>query len=329
MMKRLSFILLITLLITSCKKEFSDNFVAYPNMGINDTVWNTRPLSGGFIDSISNSINNTNGWLVDSFNLTSEKKFKFNENLEMFFPSHAYALPNNNAIPLSIGMIKVELLPLLKKGDYIKNLIPTTSKNYLLESTGSFFVKLTSKGQDVVMLQNTAFSIKWRDDNPKTNMKFFEGTPIPNHDSLFTWQPQMNDGYVTAWDSTSLGIPKKGYQITSKNTEWISSSNFLDTTQITRLNVTLPLNYTNKNSFVFAIYNNKNTIVRLATDFATRSFYCLKVPVNSSITLLSISLIDNEYYLGTRSITVNNADRFTVSPVKTSVSNIINVLDNL
>jgi hypothetical protein len=328
-MKKLSFILLITVLLGSCKKEFSDNFVPYPNLGLNDTIWNNKPLTGGFIDSISNAINKNNGWLVDSFNLASEKKFKYYDNLEILFPAHSYSIANNNSIPIQDGMIKFELLPLLKKGDYIKYLIPTTSKNYLLESPGSFLIKLSWRGQDVDMLQNTAFNIRWRDDNPKTNMKFFEGFPIPNRDSLFTWLPQLIDGYVTTWDSTSFGVSKKGYQITSKSTDWISSSNFLDTTQTTRLNVTLPLNYTNKNSFVFAVYNNKNTVVRLTTDFATRSFYCLKVPVNSSITLISISLIDNEFYWGTRSVNVTNADRLTVSPIKTSVANIINALDNL
>ena len=327
-MKKILFIVFITVLLNSCKKEFSDSFTPYTNLGINDTVWTNKPLTNGFLDSISYAINNT-AWFVDSFNTVLEKKFKLNDSLEIFFPSHSYSFPNTPG-SFPDGNIKVEVLALRKKGDYIKTLIPNSSKNYLLETTGSFFVRLSRNGQEIVMAANSGFYIRWRDDNPRTNLKFFEGAQIPNRDSLFTWLPAPTDGYISVWDSTSLGANKKGYQLTSKSTKWLSSSNFIDTSSgSTRLNVTLPLNSTNKNTLVFAVFNDKKTVVRLTTDFITRSYYCMNVPVNSSITLLSISLIDNEFYLGTRSVIVKNADRFSVSPAKSSVGNIINVLDNL
>ena len=160
-------------------------------------------------------------------------------------------------------------------------------------------------------------------------MKFYEGTYLTNLDSLFTWK-QTTNGYITTWDSTSQGSANKAFQIYTRSANWISCSNLLDTSSgTTRLNVTLPLNFTNKNSFVFAVFNNNNTAIRLATDFSTRSFYSLHVPLNSSITLLSISFIDNQFYFGTRSVTVTNANRFSVTPAKSSISNIISVLDNL
>jgi len=327
-MKKVLFIVFITVLLNSCKKEFSDSFTPYPTMGINDTVWTNKPLTNGFIDSISYAINNT-AWFVDSFNTVLEKKFKVNDSLEIYFPPHSYSFANTPG-PIQDGIVKVEFLALQKKGDYIKALTPTSSKNYLLETTGSYFVRLSRNGQEVVMAANAAFNIRWRDDNPRTNVKFFEGSLIPNIDSLFTWLPAPTDGYISIWDSTSLGVNKKGYQLTSKSTNWLSSSNFIDTSYgTTRLNVTLPLNSTNKNTLVFAVFNDKKTVVRLTTDFATRSFYCMNVPVNSNITLLSISLIDNEFYLGTRSVIVKNADRFSLSPAKSSVGDIISVLDNL
>ena len=240
-MKKILYILFITVLLNSCKKEFSDSFTPYPTMGINDTVWTNKPLTNGFMDSISYAINNT-VWFVDSFNTVQEKKFKLNDSLEISFPSHSYSSPNNPG-PLPDGIIKVEVLAIQKKGDYIKSLIPTSSKNYLLETTGSFFVRLSRYGQEVVMAANTGFNIRWRDDNPRTNLKFFEGASIPNKDSLFTWLPAPTDGYITVWDSTSLGANKKGYQLTSKSTNWLSSSSFIDTSYgTTRLNVTLPLN---------------------------------------------------------------------------------------
>ncbi len=326
-MKKILFIILITVLFFSCKKDLSNSFLPDPTLGINDTVWTSKPLTGGFIDSISRAINNTQ-LIVDSFDVSSDDRFKINSNLELFFSEHSCSLLNTNS-SISSGNIKIELLALFKKGDYIKNLISTTSRKYLLQSAGSFFVYLTSNGQEVAMTANKSFTIKWATSSPNTSMNFYQGFPLTNFDSLFTWLQTYN-GSITNWDSTSLGSPKHGYQISSQATNWISCSNLIDTSNgTTRLNVTLPLNYTNKNTIIFAAYTDKNTVVRLTTDFSTRSFYSLNVPLNSSITLISISLIDNQFYLGSRTVTVTNANRFSVNPVKSSPAEIISLLDGL
>lgn len=326
-MKKILFLILISSLIFSCKKEISDTFVPYTYLGINDTVWTKKPLTSGFVDSVSAAINN-NFSFVDSFDVNADDTIKFTPDLSIFFPEHAYAY-RNSSYPVTDGKINVQVLALLKKGDYIKYLIPTSAKNYLLQTAGSFFVRLTKNNQDVTMLPNTSYTIKWTNNNPYSGFNFFEGIPLSNIDSLFTWT-QTPNGTITYWDSASLGVLKKGYQISTQITNWIGCSNLIDTTPNTvRLNVTLPLNYTNKNSFVFAVYNDKNSVVRLTTDFATRSFYSMHVPVNSSITLVSISMIDNKFYVGKRSVTVTNANRISLAPMKASPSEIIALLDNL
>ncbi|HEX3024772.1 MAG TPA: hypothetical protein VHP12_06140 [Chitinophagaceae bacterium] len=304
----------------------SDTFVPYTYLGINDTVWTKRPLTSSFVDSVSAAINN-NFSFVDSFDVNADNTIKFNPDLSIFFPEHAYAY-RNSSYPVTDGKINVQILALVKKGDYIKYLIPTSAKNYLLQTAGSFFVHLTKNNQEVAMLPNTSFKIKWTNNNAFSGLNFFEGVPLANIDSLFTWA-QTPNGTISYWDSTSLGTQKKGYQISTSITNWIGCSNLLDTANTVRLNVTLPLNYTNKNSFVFAVYNDKNSVVRLTADYATRSFYSLHVPVNSSITLVSISMIDNKFYAGTRSVTVANANRIMLSPVKSSPAEIISLLDNL
>ena len=306
----------------------SNNFVPYQNNGMNDTAWTKKPVSEGFTDSVSNAINNTN-FFADTFNVATGRKIKLNDSVEITFPPFACSNFNDNTA-ITNGTIKVEVLLLKRKGDFIKYLIPTTSKSNLLESGGSFFVRISKNGQELSMLPNAYFKLRWNDAAPKTDMKFFTGIPLMNHDSLFTWMPATN-GYVTLWDSTGMGVAKKGYDITSGTTHWINSDFFIDTLTgtRTRLNVTLPLNNTNKNTMVFAVLKNKRTIVRLSADYQTRSFYSLNIPVNSVVTLLTISMIENNFYVDSRDVTVLNADRFALFPVKKSITEINTILDNL
>lgn len=336
-MKKIVFILFIVGFFSSCSKDLSTNtFIPYPTMGINDTVWTTKPVSGGFTDSISKAINNTL-FFVDTFNVVTGRTIRLSDSLEITFPPYACSTsggsspggPGGNGTSIIDGTIKVEILFLRKKGDFIKFLIPTTSKSYLLESGGSFFVRLSKNGQEVSMSPNTFFKLKWIDATAKTNMSFFEGVSLQNYDSTFTWLPSTR-GYVTPWDSTSIGVPKKGYNMYSSVTHWINSDFFLDTTlSRTRLNVTLTLNNTNKNTLVFAVFKNTRTVIRLSADFSTRSFYSLNLPVNSAVTLIGISMIDNQFYYASSDVTVLSANRFSLTPVIKSLSEINLLLDNL
>lgn len=328
-MKKILFILFTVGFFSSCTKDLStNNFVPYQNTGMNDTAWTKKPVSEGFTDSVSTAINNTI-FFVDSFNIATGKKIKLSDSLEITFPSFSCSNINDNS-PITGGTIKAEVLALRKKGDFIKYLIPTTSKSYLLESGGSFFVRLSKNGQEVNMLPNAYFKLRWTDAFPKTDMKFFTGMPLQNHDSLFTWMPG-GYGSVSLWDSTASGVSKKGYDMLSSTTHWINSDFFIDTTtgSRTRLNATLTLNSTNKNTLVFAIFKNRRTVVRLSSDFQTRSFYSLNIPVNSAVTLLSISMIDNNFYVASNDVTVINADRISLVPVKKTISELNTLLDNL
>lgn len=310
----------------SCKKDIQNGFILYTNLGINDTVWVNKPMSTHVADSVSNAINNTT-FFVDTFDANKGRIIKLNDSLEVAIQPNSCFNPDNS-MPTS-GNIRIEVLDLRKKGDYIKYLLPTTSNKYLLENEGTFYVSLSQNNHEILLKPGSYLKLKWIDATPVQYMKFFELYSLRSLDSLYTWM-QGNDGNIAVWDSTSLGVNKRGYEMVSGSTGWLGCSLFTDTLQQrTRLNVTLPPNYTNKNTFVFASFKNTRTIVRLSPDFNSRSFYALNVPVNSTVTLLSISLIDKHYYWSRTDVTVTNANRFSLSPEKLGVTNLINNLDNL
>jgi len=311
---------------SSCKKDIQNTFMPYINLGINDTAWTNKPMSPYVADTVSNAINNTH-LFVDSFDINRGRRIKLSDSLEVFIQPYSCFDPDNNT-PIK-GDIRIEVLALAKKGDYIKYLLPTTSNNYLLESEGTFYIRLSQNNHELVLKPNGFLRLRWVYSAPTQNMKFFELNALRSQDSLYTWIPAYN-GNISMWDSTSYGVAKRGYDMTSGSIGWLNCGLFIDTMpQTTRFNVTLPPNYTNKNTFVFATFNNKKTIVRLNADFNSRTFYALNVPVNSSITLLSISLIDNHYYWASNNVTVVNANRFSLTPGPTTINAIIANLDNL
>jgi hypothetical protein len=321
-------ILLISLIafFSSCRKDIQNTFILYTNLGINDTVWTNRPINPHVADSLSNAINNTK-LFVDSFDITKGRIIKLSDSLEVSIQPYSCFDPDNNTP--TTGNVRIEVLALRKKGDYIKYLLPTTSNKYLLESGGTFYVRLSQNNHELALKPNGYLKLKWVYATPKINMKFFELVALRSQDSLYTWMPGYG-GNIAVWDSTSFGVAKRGYEMTSNLIGWLNCSLFIDTLQQgTRLNVTLPPNYTNKNTFVFATFKDSRTIVRLNADFNSRSFYALNVPLNSSITLLSISLIDNHYYWASKDATVVNANRFSLSPGQPGINAIINNLDNL
>ena len=330
-MKSVITILFLVVLATACQHEVSDEFHPYSSFGLNDTTWTRNSLASDFLDSISKPIK-TLPIYTDSFLVSSDRKIKLNDSLDIAFPPYACADANGTLI--TDGKINLTLLFLQKKGDYIRHLISTYNNKYPLESSGSFYIKLTKNGQDVSLSNSGGyFDLTWKDNAPATTMKFFTGTVTANTDSLINWALNTT-GAIKTYDSSLIvgsGNSKKGYDMkVYKQLGWFSSANLLDTTVTrTRLNVTLPLNYTNKNTMVFAVYKNKKTVIRLTADYASRSFFTQNIALNTSISLVSISLIDNVFYLGTKDVTVINANNFSVTPTVKSIADISIFLDNL
>jgi hypothetical protein len=314
---------------TSCTKSLSSEFVPYTNVAFNDTSWSTKPLSNDFKDSVANFL--TPPLLTDSFNITSGKQINWGDSIKLFIPPYACSNPTTNAV-INYGTIKVEVLALRSKGDFIKHLVSTTSGNYLLETGGSFFVRLLQNGQEVNLSPGTTYKLRTKDTLPKNDMKFFYGSTPFSSDSLFTWLPGAGsnvNGTVSIWkDSATLN--KLGYEMVTNKLHWVNCDYFIDSTlPKTRLNTILPFNFTNKNTIVFAVFKNKKIVVRLNADIGNKSFYALNIPINSDVTLVSLSMIDNKFYLGNSDITVTNANFNSLSPQQKTINDIIQFMDHL
>ena len=332
-MKKLLIGYIITVCLLSCGKEVKDEFHPYTNLAINDTTWSKNSISKGFTDSMSKAFPFIN--YTATFPCSSDKTINLvDTSLTIAFTPYACIDPGTGNV-ISNGNITVQLVWLRNKGDFIKFLIPTTSTKYLLQSAGTFNVQVSQNNMPLAIASTSNYTLKWLDKTPFSYPKFLSMNSLTNTDSLFSWDTNKY-GSTLNWDSTGIAVnpanaTKKGYLLSTKVTGWISSGQFLDTlsTARTRTNILLSPNFTNKNTLVFVVFKNLRTVVRLAPDFTNRCFYTNNVPVGASVSIVTISYIDNNFYLGVKDAVINSANAVNVTPQKSTAPDILSILDNL
>lgn len=318
---------------SACTKDLSDDFRVYPNNPLNDTVWSKSINSNAPLHEILDSTLPIP--LIDSFNANSADTVRLPNNIELSFPANACLYLSGTPV---VGKIKIELQPLLKKGDMLRALQATTSNNTLLELTGQFFLKLSKNGQELILAPSTFIKIKYPDtqDNPQQYMSLFKGiesSPPPSwgRDTSFTWQ--KGDIYSTTgiWYKIGTGPNNKGYEMSTKNIRWIGCGRYLDSTlPKNKLTAILPPNFTNKNTIVFAVFENTKTIIELKADYASRSFAALNIPLNTKLNIVSISKIGSTFYYGSKNVTdIGNTAILSSTPDKKILSSILSELDKL
>ena len=339
-MKRILFITgcLGLLFITACKKEVSDNFNLYTGNPLNDTVW-TRVLNPAY--AIHDLFDNlTPPSIIDSFEVSSGKSLKYGDSLEISFAAGSCVGPGNTPAPQ--GNARVEIIPLKRKGDFIRTFRPTVTNNgSLLETGGGFFIKVSKDDKDLSIASNVTFKIKFNDVDtpPRANMQVFygkEGLPVPfkGIDTAFYWIRDFDTTYLNTWSKPSNNplIPSyMGYELNSKNLRWVVAERYLDSTlPKTKVTAILSPNFTNKNTAVFAVFNNQKTVVNLKADYNSRSFFANNIPLKSSVKLISLSKIGGDYYLGTKDvISIAVVTSYTIVPGKISLKDLITYLNNL
>ncbi len=332
-MKNVFVILLTSILFTACSKENSDSFFPYPTIPANDTAWVQQVPVTAPVNKLMESLSLPS--VVDSFNVQVGATIRASEFLQVTFPPNCFAFANGATYT---GNAKVEVIHLRRKGDMVRYSRPTTSFGRLLKSGGAFFVRATKDGQELILATNKQIKLKFTDPTPVNDMRVFYGIegvqpPFPaGTNPSFTWTPAQDSSRISTFqqfDST-LGIIR-GYELLSQKLRWVNADYFTDTTQTirTRLDVLLPLNFTNANTSVFAVFTADKTVVQLNPEISSRSFNTVNIPVGRSVTLISLSKIGDVLYMSTRSIvTANNHPESLIPEIKTKAQ-ILQFLDNL
>lgn len=331
-MKKFFTIFVLVAMMSACTKDLShnNNFVPYNTAGINDTTWLNQPATNPLNDSLQRIFNSPDSY-TDSFSEITGKSLQFlgDDSLQLNFPAGCCINPADNSV-IANGTIYFKISTLKLKGDFIRAMIPTSSNQTILKANKVFNLKLWWNGQDVNINPLLPITLNWLDKNADNTVGFYTGDPLSNPDLVFTFgaaPPTVGSVQVINYPSSSI---VEGYHLTSSATNLFGLFNTYDAnTDNTRLNVIMPLNFTNKNTVVFAVFKNSQTVIKLASDYSTRSFYTTGIPFNTVMTIVALSKIDNHFYWANKNIIFNSNNAVKVNPQEQSVADIDFALDGL
>ncbi len=310
------------LFMQGCTKSPIETVVLGP---VDDTTWAAVDTIPKIIDSLDKPL------VVDSFNCASDHDnangISLGDSIMINFPVGG-CMTNANDPSTTIRKstkIKAEIRILATKGDLIRFHASTVSisnnNNYLLAIGAFINIKLKYNGKEVFW---NPFSppIQVRVKAASTNqmMNYVSFQPITSNSKDSAWFTNIGFniyGYVLPYRDTQRKTV--GYQISTNRTRMFGCAYYLDKNNSlpkTRLNVFLPLRYTNENTLVYAVFDNYKTVVRLKANSLGKSYGIADIPVNAKVTIVSISKIRGTYYLGDSSLTVKDSKPFTIIPNK-------------
>ena len=326
----------------SCQKSSTGTFT--PNTDQTDTVW----APDDSVPPVTASIDKPA--IVDSFNSNNDdNSITSGDSVTINFPvGGCLTQPNtpSSAIKTS-AKIQIAITLLTSKGDLIRHAMPSVSNTDPLAFGACVDMQLSYKKSPIYWNSALApIQIKVHDNMALNGMLYAvyqqnpTVLPIINPTAIdSSWfvpqvSPSMSNS-ITVYTTTSN---KKtiigGYQIRTTKIGWIgcvfpfdTSSHFLPKT---RLNAILPLSYTNKNTVVYAVFNDFKTVVRLSANPQGKSYGTTNIPVGYNITLVSISNLHGTYYLGTKVIEhVADSSPVSITPVQKDISDIDRYLKTL
>jgi len=331
-MKKIIIIISAIVLVISCRKENSNEFFPYPGNELNDTNWYSIVPSNAKVrqlDSIFNEVPFT-----DSINVTQGGSVTFNDapgKISIYFP------PNFCQIPGTVqGKVKVEVKLLKTKGDMVKMDRPTMSYGSLLVTGGALHIRATYNGQELALSQGAKLDIEIitkMSNTPSQQMKIFYGKEnaySANAVQNFTWLPSTDSSNIV-WNFMDSSTQRNGYAFQSTRFGWVNCDYFSDSSQPrTKAVVTLPPNFTNANTNVYAVLHAPDDIVaQLMGDAVAKNFSINNIYTGKQTTFVTISSINGNLYLGSVQTTITQNMNVNIAPQQKTKQQIESFLDNL
>lgn len=228
------------------------------------------------------------------------------------------------------GKVQVELQVVKKKGDMIRLNKPSTFNDSLMTTAGEIFIRLKKEGQILQLAPNVRINIRYVDLPTNPLVKFFIGDET--NAERFNWLPTS-----TPFIDTIIITPQV-YEIYTNQLRWISIASLYDVSNTTaRVSITADMasQFTNANTIAFTVFKDFRSVVAMHGHFSSRKFITGKLPVGKQITVVVVSRLGNDYYLGNESATTQMPgsgsliQHVRVVPIKKSFTEILSYLSSL
>ncbi len=319
-------IVLSLLTLVSCKKN-TDDFVPYNSSDFNDTEWSNS--NGAMSDARSSAMiaalsNTTTTATVSAL---STNTVDLNNNTQIFLPANTYTLNGADYT----GNVTISLNSVIKKGDFVRNLISNCNGNPLQETVAAFDLNLYTAAKEKLSFKpQNKFSLAYADTNfPGVGFNYYYGTL--NQSSLNWSLADSLTGKLQIVNTTISGNSKLAYQISSNKLGLMTINKAVNLGTTTTCNVVLPINFTNKNTAVFAVFKNNNIILKLNSNATSKSFVSSNLPIGANVKFVALSYLDNQFYLGQVETLITNNAQYNIKTSATpiSLSSLNSILDGL
>lgn len=334
-MKKLSFnriagVLFVILVIAACAGDI-DRFIPNPDVMIKGDI-------GRFFEAARDDISTKR-----NIHMSFPTPVVTPRKTVLIFPPNSL---ENYQGEVANGVVEIELLELLTKGEILLYGIPTNSRDKLLYSGGEFHISATQNGQPLRLRSGMQVRILTdvQGETPNPRMELFYGVKEADdfgRDSIYTWEEA--DNTPGTWDNVTVRewvavadsqqiITGFGYQCFSDSLRWINFDVFADIPedQKTDVCVTLPDEYGNVNTMVFLVFNDLNAVINLPGNPETlqfcnyyTKFLQLGIPIGASVTFVVISEQGEDCYFFALVTSVIVDDHLEeIVPVKTPLDEI-------
>jgi len=337
MMKRIFIFILLAGIIVSCKKETSSGFVVNNNLQINDTTWNNSTSFQSIAKEITEDISLTelvDTVMVSNIGIDDDDKIFNNDSYRVSIPKSSLVNSITNKT-FTKGAVKIKLQATTTRGNLVRNFCSSFVNGHQSQCVGFFNLSIYYSDTLLNVKPGNFVHLLVKDSliNPifKT-VSLFKGNGYDVTDDNFAWGIDSSSyKNLTYWDLQGSNT-HNGYDIKLSKFGWISllAQDNSPVNVNNKINVYLPVNFTNKNTLVYAVQGGTKNLARLNADFPSRTFSLNNLPFAQGVTLISISKIDHKYYLGNSTVNYNTHQTiFNVVPQEVSIANIIDYLNNL
>lgn len=331
MKKILLYILFVSVigLIQACQKD-SDDFIPTDTTVLKtaskpDTVWENEaslmlPPANTTVPLLD--IEKLNKELAPpTFNdtITAERGGKINLSDDMYIevPSNACV---NKANVLCRGKVDFEVMILRTKGELIAYDKPTVASGRLLTSGGVFYISAKQNGSEVRLALNKSLKIRYKMPTIDSRMQIFSGKFVNR--LQFDWAiytGTISQSIVKTWADSLRGI--KGYEIICDRLGWISCNTINESVNNnagSKFCVAMPDTLTNRNTSVYVVLKNSQSVVKLEGVPALRQF-CLPatlrgLPIGQPVTVVSMTQINGSAFMDIQEVTITATNIVRMKP---------------
>lgn len=272
-----------------CRKDVVDDFHPYPA-----TLADLQPLLEQVPGPSVRSTFSLAGLSKDTMLLSSG-------GVRVFLTDVNQLLVDGNGQTAAFGTCQnssMEILEVMKKGDYVAREIPSTSTTgALLESAGVFRLRFFCGNEQLFLKPGRTIKIQVPENNRRDDLFVYTG--VEQQNKLNAWENSGEPVYWADWLSVDNLEMILGYEIITNQLDWISNSRIVPGPYSTFC-VNVPTGFSDLNTVVYMVYKNVKTAAPMVPGADVQEFCCTNVPAGYPVRLITVSKYGDLYWLGSK-----------------------------